>query len=270
MKVYIIIPAYNEEKRISGTLKAYCEYFTNIYNLSHKTFLPQIIVALNNTTDNTEKIVRRYEADYPLILSHLNLPGKGKGYAIIEGWKEALKEAEDEDFIGFVDADNATIPEAFMDLILKLNEYRCFDGAIASRYIPGAIVNPKQTWKRVFVSRVFNKMIRALLWLPYKDTQCGAKIFRKKSIEAVWNDLGLTRWAFDVDLLFQMKRKGFKVREFPTLWSDKAYSKINFMTAGPRMALAIIRLRLLYSPFKFIVRAYDIIMKKVRACKKRK
>jgi hypothetical protein len=111
-------------------------------------------------------------------------------------------------------------------------------------------------------------MIRILLLLPYKDTQCGAKLFKREAVDNIWNDLGLTRWACDPDMLFQLKRKGYKVKEFPTVWSDKAYSKINFMKAGPKMALAIIRLRLLYSPFKFVVKAYDIIMKKVRAWQK--
>lgn len=259
------MPACNEEKRIGETLKAYCEYFS-CWDINPV----EIIVAINNTTDSTENIVKDFEAEYPL-LSHITLPGKGKGYAIIEGWRAALKDSlaiHDDFYIGFVDADNATSPEAFADLIVQLYTHKNegLDGAIASRYVTGAVVNPRQTLQRIFVSRIFNVMIRGLLFLNYRDTQCGAKLFRREAVDYTLNDLGLTQWAFDADLLFQMKRQGFKVKECPTVWSDKAYSKINFMHAGPNMALAIIRLRLLYSPFKFIVRAYDIIMKKVRTC----
>lgn len=241
MKTYLIMPAYNEERRIGETLDAYCNYFLINYL---ENFNPvRIIVAINNTTDRTEEIVKKYEKDYPF-LRHITLPGKGKDYAIIEGWKEALKTAKPENFIGFVDADNATPPEALNDLIKGLYNDIEIHGAIASRYIPGAIVNPRQTWKRIVVSRIFNLLVKCVLFLPYKDTQCGAKIFRRDAVSAIINDLGVTKWAFDVDLLFRLKKKKFKIKEFPTLWADKQYSKINLMEAGPRMAWAVLKLRL--------------------------
>jgi hypothetical protein len=97
--------------------------------------------------------------------------------------------------------------------------------------------------------------------MPYHDTQCGAKIFKRKAIEKTCNEFGITQWAFDIDLLYKIRRAGFDVREFPTVWSDKQYSKINFMKAGPRMAMAIIRLRLINSKLKFLIRGYDILPK---------
>ena len=93
--------------------------------------------------------------------------------------------------------------------------------------------------------------------MPFRDTQCGAKIFRRQTLEKTINELGMTKWAFDVELLFKIYNKGFKIREFPTVWSDKQYSKINFAKAGPWMALGIIRLRIINSFLRSFIRIYD-------------
>ena len=254
MKIAIIIPAHNEEKRIGHTLSLYSSYFENLRKKTHpKKFDYEILVVINATNDKTEEIVKNFKKKNKRI-SYLNLIKGGKGYAIIEGFKHALK--KDFDFLGFVDADAATPPKAFYDLIKNING---FDGIIASRYVKGAIVNPKQSIQRIIVSRIFNFLVRILFLMPYKDTQCGAKIFKKIVIEKIIDKIGITQWAFDVDLLYQIKKEGFRIKEFPTIWSDKEYSKINFVKSGPRMALSIIRLRLINSKLKFIVRGYDML-----------
>jgi len=251
-KISIIIPAYNEEKRIAETLEEYGKFFTNLKKT--KELDSEILIVINNTQDRTEEIVRQYQKKYKII-KYLNFKPGGKGLAIINGFKDALKDKKNI-FIGFVDADLATRPEAFYDLVKNLND---FDGIIASRYVNGARVNPKQTWRRIFVSRIFNFLIRTLFLMPYRDTQCGAKVFKRRAVEEIIEKLGITQWAFDVDLLYQARKKNLKIIEYPTIWADKEYSKINFMKAGPRMALAIIRTRLINSKFKFVIRGYDML-----------
>jgi glycosyltransferase involved in cell wall biosynthesis len=256
MNLSIIIPAYNEEKRIGKTLKAYLSHFENLRKMRKLDY--SLIVVINNTTDRTEEIVKSFRKTSSR-LSCLNLKKGGKGYATIEGFREALK--MNPDLIGFVDADMSTSPEEYSRLLGKLNGY---DGIIASRYLPGAVVSPKPTLQRIIVSRVFNFLIRTLFFFPYADTQCGAKIFRKEAIRKIANSLIITKWAFDVDLLYNLRKNKFKIREIPTVWSDKEYSKINFMRAGPFMALAIIRLRLLNSPFNSFVKLYDKMPKWIK------
>jgi glycosyltransferase involved in cell wall biosynthesis len=250
IKLSIIIPAHNEEKRISNTLEEYGKFFSKKYK---KDF--EIIVVLNACSDNTLQVVSKFRKKYPQIKT-LNFKQGGKGFAITEGFKVAQG-----DLIGFADADCSTSAEEFYKLILRANN---FDGVIASRYVKGSIVYPKQSIQRIIVSRIFNFMIRALFLMNYKDTQCGAKVFKKKAVKAVLPNLGITHWAFDVDLLYQMKRRKFKIIEAPTVWRDKEYSKLNFVKAGPSMALAILRLRLIYSPFRFIIRAYDLLPEKIK------
>jgi len=243
MKISITIPAYNEEKRIGRTLEEYGKFF-EMKKKSKEIEDFEIIVVINNTSDRTEEVVKE-KIKVIREIRHLNFKKGGKGFAIIEGFKDALK--RDSDLMGFVDADMATSPEAFYSLSKNINGY---DGIIASRAVHGSKVYQKKSFIRIFASRVLNFLVRVFFLLPYRDTQCGAKIFRKRCIENIINRVGMTQWAFDIDLIYQAKKIGFRIKEFPTLWSDRDYSKLNVKKHSIQMLLAIIQLRILNSPFK--------------------
>lgn len=252
-KLYIIIPAYNEDKRIGPTINEYLSFYNSE--------LAEFIVVINNTTDRTEDIVKLYEQQH-YNLSHITTPHGGKGYAIMLGFKEALSRSErDDDMICFVDADNATDPENLLKVIveLDLDILNRSGAAIASRYVKGSILEPPQTYKRKFASRLFNLVIRCLLPLKYKDTQCGCKVIFSKDLKKIISSISSMRWSWDIDFLLQLKKQNIKCLEVPILWKDKQYSKINFMQAGPKMVLGILRLRILHSPFKFLVKLYNKI-----------
>jgi dolichyl-phosphate beta-glucosyltransferase len=100
---------------------------------------------------------------------------------------------------------------------------------------------------------VFNGLVRLLFDLPITDTQCGAKVLSREAVQAVLPHLGITRWAFDVDLLFQARRAGYAIREIPTVWNDVAGSQLNIPRASFEMTLALIRLRLTYSRLRWLV-----------------
>jgi glycosyltransferase involved in cell wall biosynthesis len=251
MKLAIVMPAYNEERRIGRTLGEYSKEFERLRKAKILDY--RLIVVINSTTDNTENVVKKYKKLNKRI-AYLNLKEGGKGYAVIQGFKEALK--SDFDLIGFVDADMSTLPTEYYRLASQIEHY---EGIIASRYLKNARVFPKPTLARRIVSRIYNAFIRILFSFPYRDTQCGAKIFKKYAIEKVINSLFITRWAFDVDLIYNMRKNNFKVKEAPTKWSDSNYSKIHFMRAGPLMALSMIRLRLLNSPLRDFVRVYGFL-----------
>lgn len=255
MKVSIIIPAHNEERRIEKNLSDYSEFYENMRKGHILDY--EILVVINASNDKTLEIVKKINKKNPRVV-YLDLEKGGKGYAVIEGFKDALK--RDNYLIGFVDADGATSPEAFYDLIKKINGY---GGAIASRYLRGARVHPKPSISRIIVSRIFNALIRAVMFVPYRDTQCGAKLFSSEALKKTLPKLTFTKWAFDVDLLYNIRKQGHTILEVPTAWADKEYSKINFMKSGPWMALAVIRLRLLNSPFKSFMKIYDKLIYKI-------
>ena len=246
MKLSIVIPAHNEESRIGAMLSSYLPYFAEQYGDS-----VEFIVAINGSEDNTEGVVRRFAADYPQLKLIIEPRKIGKGGAVIQGFDAAAGE-----LIGYVDADGSTPPTAFDDLVNCCGEDDC-DAAIASRWMKGAEVSPKQSFLRRLASRVFNGFTHLLFGMRYADTQCGAKVFKAAPIRRVIPRLGITRWAFDVDLLFQLQKDKAAIREIPTTWHDVEGSKIAVTEASIEMILALIRLRLVHSPFAFLVRGYN-------------
>jgi glycosyltransferase involved in cell wall biosynthesis len=248
MKVSIIIPAYNEENRIRNTLLEYHKFFSELKK--EKTLDFEMVVVLNGCKDGTLDIVKEFSKKHKEI-KYLNFNQSGKGFAIVEGFKYSLKGKSQ--LIGFADADMATPPEAFYDLIKNI---KGCDGVIANRWDKRSKIKTRQTIFRRFLSRGFNLVVRTLFILPHRDTQCGAKIFKKDLLEKIIQNLGSSEWSFDVDLFFYARRAHAKIKSVPTVWNDKKGSKINLKKTPLKMLLSVIRLRLIHSPFKFVVRFY--------------
>jgi glycosyltransferase involved in cell wall biosynthesis len=239
MKVCIIIPAYNEENRIARTLNAYDDFFTQKHKETNLVY--ELLVVINGTTDNTAQIVHALQLQRSVIKS-IEIKEGGKGLAITTGFKEVLHDTFD--LIGFVDADMATSPETFYDLIKNLDGN---DGIIASRYMPGAQITPARPFIKRWGSRLFYESLVWLLFgLSYYDFQCGAKLFKVAVIKKITPYLSVKQWAFDIELLYLCKRFGFSVKEIPTVWHDQAGSKLKVMRAGSRMIGALVAMRWRY------------------------
>jgi glycosyltransferase involved in cell wall biosynthesis len=238
----LLIPAYNEEARIEPMLRDYAVFFGHHYGGPF-----QLVVVLNGCRDNTLGVVQRVAQDHGCV-SWLEFPAPiGKGGALIEG----LKLAGRADLIGYVDADGATAPAAFLDLIQKMGDADC---AIGSRWLPGAVIHQSQSSKRQFASRVFHLIVQSLFWMHIRDTQCGAKVMRRAAVEKIHPNLRIADMAFDINLLFSLKRAGFRIREIPTEWTDKIGSKVMLGRSSLTMLLSAIRVRLIYSPFYGLLR----------------
>ncbi len=166
----------------------------------------------------------------------------GKGGALIEG----LRLASLGDLIGYVDADGATPPRAFLDLVKKMSEADC---VIGSRWLPGAVIHQSQTGNRQFASRAFHFIVQLLFWMNIRDTQCGAKVIKREVVEKIHPYLHIADMAFDINLLVAIKRAGFKILEVPTEWTDQAGSKVVLARSSLTMFLSVVRVRLIYSPF---------------------
>ncbi len=247
MQLSVVIPAYNERHRLGPMLEAYVRYFDQTYGAE-----VEWIVVVNGSVDGTEDVVAPYAAANPRVRLMVEPAAVGKGGAILIGARAARG-----DWVGFVDADGATPPEAFDDLVRHRQAGDCL---IASRWLPGAVVEPRQPLARRVASRIFNFWVRWLFRVRISDTQCGAKCIRRAALETVLPRLGITQWAFDVDLLFQLRRAGYRIVERPTVWRDKAGSKVRVVRASIEMTLALVRLRLVYSRARWIVTAYDRLM----------
>lgn len=253
-KVAIVMPAHNEEARIEKTLMDYFSYFGNLKQEEKIDY--EIIVVLNACSDDTRAVVEEFSCPELIILE---FEQGGKGFAVLEGFKDAL--TRDNDLIGFVDADNATPPNAFYGLVRNIKN---FDGIIANRWDKRSSLEPPRALFFTIRSIIFNFVVRSLFLFPYKDTQCGAKLFTRQLVEKVYLHLGSSEWSFDVDLLFYTEYFGFKIKSIPTEWHDKAGSKISFSKTPGRMFFSVVRLRLIHSPLAFIARVHGKLPQKLK------
>ncbi len=244
IQLSIIIPAHNEAQRLGRTLDAYLPYFVSRYGAAL-----EVLIVVNGSQDATATIAQAYAARYPQLQAVIEDRPIGKGGAIMLGLARARGA-----LVGYVDADGATPPEAFQRLLEGLGSAGAI---IASRWLPGAQVSPRQPWTRRLASRVFNLLVRLLFGLSFSDTQCGAKLLTAAASRSVLGQLGITRWAFDVDLLFQLRRAGYEIRELPSVWRDVSGSRLRLLRASLEMLMALIRLRLIYSPLRWVVTLYD-------------
>jgi glycosyltransferase involved in cell wall biosynthesis len=233
----LLIPAYNEARRIEPVLRDYGRYFQEHYRGKF-----QLVVVLNGCRDNTLEVVRRVAVDFPAISTLEFADPIGKGGALIEG----LKLAPLADLIGYVDADGATPPQAFHDLVKRAGEADC---VIGSRWLPGSVLHVEQSGRRRFASRVFHLIVELLFGMHIRDTQCGAKVMHRKAVEAIHPSLRIADMAFDINLLYSLKHAGYRVLEVPTEWTDKIGSKVTLFRTSLTMFLSVIRIRLIYSPF---------------------
>jgi glycosyltransferase involved in cell wall biosynthesis len=234
MKISIIIPAYNEEGRIARTMRAYHQFFSEKQHSTHLSF--ELVIVLNGCKDNTLGVVEKVRDELVSHVIVINLTQAGKGLAIKAGFADAL--TRENDLIGFVDADMATAPEAFYDLVLKIGGV---DGVIASRYMPGAKITPERPAYKRWGSRIiYEPYVWLLFGLSYYDYQCGAKLFKRAVIEKITPQLTVAQWAFDVELLYLCKKNRFIIKEIPTVWHDQADSKLT-LRGGLRMFSALFK-----------------------------
>jgi glycosyltransferase involved in cell wall biosynthesis len=259
--ISIVIPAYNEEKRIGKMLDGYGGFFAEKKKKKEIEDF-EILVVINNTKDRTEEVVKEFSKKYREI-RYLNFKQGGKGFAIIEGFKDALK--RENELIGFADADMATPPSAFYDLIKVLKKNQRIDGVIANRWDKRSNIKLKQNFIRRAISRGGNWVVKTLFLLPFSDTQCGAKMFRRRVLEKSIGRLITSNWGFDIALLFCLKKEAkARIVSIPTTWEDKQESKINLKRTPFLVLASVIRLRLIHSPFKFMVRAYRKLPEKLK------
>lgn len=215
----LIIPAKNEAKRIGATLECYGEFF------SRQPFETEIIVVVNDSTDNTAEIVRQYQKRFPFLTLLEIKQASGKGGAVAQGFKHATGS-----YVGFVDADNPTPPAEIKELYQQLR-FSKLDGVIGSRYLSSSNKTRKISLRRRLVSRVFNLTVRYLFHLNYRDTQCGVKIFTAVAAKDLTQRLLATHWTFDVNLLLLAKYLNYRLAEVPVSWREKSGSQLSLRKA---------------------------------------
>ncbi len=231
MHLSVIIPAYNEEKRLPRTIKEIDAY------LKKQNYDYEILVVNDGSKDRTAEIVKAQTPAIKNLKLIDNKINQGKGAVVKQGMLEAKGE-----YRLFTDADNSTS----IDQIEKMwPEFeKGFDIVIGSRDIKGAILDPPQNWFRRFVGdgfKIFRKIVVGL-W-EVEDSQCGFKCFTKKAVEAIFPKCQINRFAFDPEILLIGKKIGYKIKEIPVYWRNDPESKVKFKSIF-NMALDLIKIRL--------------------------
>ncbi len=207
-KLSVIIPAYNEEKRITDTLKNLDSY------LEKQPYDYEIVVVVNNTKDRTYEIVQELEKTTIQKATAMNLVEGGKGNAV----KRGIIEKASGDIILFMDADNAT-PISEIEKFLPFFD-QGFDVVIGSRYTNPELVKVHQPFYRIILSRLSNMLIQFLAVPGIKDTQLGFKAFTNKAAKEIFPLVTVLRWGFDMEVLTIALARGYKIKEVGVSWTE--------------------------------------------------
>lgn len=252
MFLSVIIPAYNEEKRLPLTLEKVWDYFNN-QNITY-----EVIVVNDGSKDNTAQVVSDFVKNWDGFRLIDNKENKGKGGVVKQGMMEAKG-----DWRLFMDADGSTniseiekllqfakLPENGYRKIengmekgkqkqclkadfqfpnklpISSNQFPIYEVIIGSRYLKSDSIKVKQPFMRRFVSRFGNILVRILLGIKSVDTQCGFKLFSREATEKIFPLQNIMRWGFDMEILAIAIRKGYKIKEVAVDWYDAEGSQV--------------------------------------------
>ncbi len=217
MYLSVIIPAYNEEKRIGKTILSINEY------LKKQNYSSEILVVDNGSTDKTKEIVDKFFQTIKnlRLIEPKKIKGYNKGYAVKKGMLETKG-----DYRIFTDADNSTSIEQ----IEKFWPYfkNGYQVVFGSRGLPKSEIKIHQPWFRELPGRMSNLLIRFLILPGIYDTQCGFKCFTAKAAEDIFSKTTIMGWGFDMEVLVIAKFLGYKIKEVPISWINDPESKVSW------------------------------------------
>jgi len=225
----IIIPSYNEELRLPSSLGAIADY---IQKSGRET---EVLVVDDGSKDRTAAVAESFRGRIPQLRVVSNGENRGKGYSVRHGMLEARNQ-----MVLFTDADLSAPIEEADKLILALDKY---DIAIGSRALDRNLIAVHESGFREFAGIVFNKIVRMVLWLPFVDTQCGFKAFRRERCKIIFEQQMIERFGFDPELLYLARHHGLKAIEIPVRWAHSPATKVNMLRDSVQMFLDVFTIR---------------------------
>lgn len=233
--ISVVVPAYNEENRLESTLQSILDY------LSRRDRRFEIIVVDDGSTDRTPQVAEAC-AGWPEARGRIRFirepVNRGKGFGVRSGMLAARGQ-----LALMTDADLSTPIEEYQKLERELEQSAC-DLAFGSRDIAGSRIEIRQPLMREILGKAFNQFVRLFVGIPYRDTQCGFKLFRMSTCRGIFERQRLDGFAFDVELLFIARKWNLKMREVPITWSHCEGSKVGFVEHAPSIVIDLVRLQL--------------------------
>ena len=228
----IIIPAYNEEQRLPGTLEAVLHWLDgSVYRDT------EVLVVDDGSRDGTAAVAEAFGKRDGRVKLVRNPGNKGKGYSVKHGMQEAKG-----DWRLFSDADlSAPIEE--LPKLFDAAQAQQADVVIGSRGLDRSLIGVRQSGFREESGKIFNLIMKTSIGLPFADTQCGFKLFSKRAADIIFSRQTVERFGFDAEILFIAKLHRLKTVEIPVRWNHAEGTKIAMMSDGADMFLDLVRIR---------------------------
>jgi glycosyltransferase involved in cell wall biosynthesis len=242
----IVIPAFNECSRIPATLKAVVDCIRT------RGWSAEVVVVNDGSADATAGMVKQFAAGAPEVRLLENPGNRGKGYSVRNGLLHSFG-----DVVMFTDADLSAPMEEAERLIDAIADGA--DIAIGSRWLDRKRQTIRQPFYRQFFGRCFNAVTRMVMGLPFADTQCGFKAFRRDAAQTVFQLQTIDRWGFDPEILFIALKRGFKIVEVPVSWAHDERTRMSYLKDGMRMLEDIAQVR-----WNALLRRYDRHVERIR------
>src|SRR5215469_157502 len=225
----IVIPSFNEEKRLPGTLERIATYVTASGRNT------EVIVVDDGSTDGTVQVAESFRGAIENLRVVSNGRNRGKGYSVRHGSLEARGE-----IVLFTDTDLSAPIEEADKLLAKMGEY---DVAIGSRAVNRDLIAVHESKFREFAGIVFNRIVRIILRLPFVDTQCGFKAFRREKCRIIFEQQTIERFGFDPELLYLARHHGLRTVEVAVRWAHSPATKISMWRDSLQMFLDVLVIR---------------------------
>jgi glycosyltransferase involved in cell wall biosynthesis len=225
----IIVPSFNEERRLPPSLEKIAAYV----NASGRR--TEVLVVDDGSTDRTAEVAGSFANRIANLRVLKNGENRGKGYSVRHGMIEAKGEN-----VLFTDADLSAPIEQADQLLDALDQY---DVAIGSRAVDRSLITVHESLFREFAGIVFNRIVRIVLWLPFVDTQCGFKAFRRERCRIIFEQQRIERFGFDPELLYLARHHGLKSTEIPVRWAHSPATKINMLRDSILMFIDVFTVR---------------------------
>lgn len=229
-KYSIVIPAFNESARIPATLQSV------VSCVRERGWNAEVIVVNDGSRDSTAALVRDFARTAPEVRLLENPGNRGKGYSVRSGILQALGE-----IVMFTDSDLSAPIEEAERLFEAIAEGA--DIAIGSRWLEKNRQTHRQPLYRRFFGRCFNAVTRAVMGLPFADTQCGFKAFTRAAAQTVFQLQTIERWGFDPEILFIARKRGFRVVEVPVSWAHDERTRMSYLKDGMKMLEEVVIIR---------------------------
>jgi glycosyltransferase involved in cell wall biosynthesis len=225
----IVIPSFNEEQRLPPTLERIAKY------IREKRPNTEVIVVDDGSTDQTSGVAESWKDRIPALRVLSNGGNRGKGYSVRHGSLEARGE-----IVLFTDADLSAPIEEAEKLLAAMQSH---DVAIGSRAVDRSLIEVHESPFREFAGIIFNRIVRLALGLPFVDTQCGFKAFRREHCRIIFEQQTIERFGFDPELLYLARHHGLSTVEVPVRWAHSPATKVNMMRDSVQMFLDIFIIR---------------------------